>query len=353
MTDERLEVLDLLVVGAGPTGIAVGAEARRRGLSTLLVDQGPLCASLQAYPADLEFFTTRERLEIAGVPFAVPEVKPTRRQALVYYREVVKRHRVPLALYEKVERVEPLESPAGDGARFVVRTVADGRVGARRARAVALATGYFWNPTRLGVPGEELPWVHTRYVEPYPHFGRRVVVVGGGNSAAKTALDLWRNDAIVTLVHRRPAVKESVKYWIRPDLENRIAEGSIATRFESCVVAFEDATADDPERRVVIEPWGGGAAGREALAADAVYVQVGYTPDVEIQRRAGVEVDPGTLIPAFDPETCESNVPGLYIAGTLQAGRFTDRIFIENSRDHGELVVSHLSRGLSSGGALL
>ena len=352
MSGDEPQILDLLIVGAGPTGIAVGAEAKWRGLSTLLVDQGPLCASLQAYPADLEFFTTRERLEIAGVPFTVPEVKPSRRQALVYYREVVKRHQVPLALYERVESVQRVgaadEGGGGNGERagdqievFAVRSLRDGRVRERRARAVALATGYFWNPVLPGVPGEDLPWVLTRYVEPYPHFGQRVVVVGGGNSAAKTALDLWRNDAIVTLVHRRPTVKESIKYWILPDLENRIAEGSIAARFSSRVVAFEDAAGPAGEghgRRVVID----GPDGREALPADTVYLQIGYTPDVELQRRAGVAVDPETLIPDFDAETCESNVPGLYVAGTLQAGRFTDRIFIENSRDHGARIVDHL-----------
>lgn len=335
------EVLDLLVVGAGPTGIAVGAEATRRGLATLVVDQGPLCASLQAYPTDLVFFTTRERLEIAGVPFTVPEVKPNRRQALVYYREVVKRHGVPLALYERVESVEPAAG-GGDGARFVVRTIKDGRVGERRARAVALAIGYFWNPRRLGVPGEELPWVRWRYVEPYSHFGQRVLVVGGGNSAAKTALDLWRNDAQVVLVHRRAALKAGVKYWIRPDIDNRIAEGSIEARFESVVTAFEDAGASGGVRGARVE----GPGGSELVPADVAYVLIGYHPDVELQRRAGVEIDPNTLIPTFDPETCESNVPGLYVAGTVQAGRFTDRIFIENSRDHGARIVDHLERRL-------
>lgn len=336
------DVLDLLIIGAGPTGICVGAEAVRRGLDVLLVDQGPLCASLQAYPTDLVFFTSRERLEIADVPFTVPEAKPTRRQALVYYREVVKRHRVPLALYEPVLEVTPVaEGPEGE--RFVVRSVRDGRPAERRARAVALATGYFWNPKRLGVPGEDLPWVSSRYVEPYPHVFRRVVVVGGGNSAAKTALDLWRNGAQVSLIHRRPAVKDSVKYWIRPDIDNRIAEGSIEARFESRVVAFEDA-GEEGERGVRIE----GPAGRELVAADAVYVLIGYLPDSDLQRRAGIEVDPETLIPAFDPETCESNVPGLYVAGTLQAGRFTGRLFIENSRDHGQRIVDHLKRWLGS-----
>ncbi len=336
-------VLDLLVVGAGPTGIAVGAAAVRRGLATLVVDQGPLCASLQAYPTDLTFFTTRERLEIADVPFAIPEVKPNRRQALVYYREVVKRHGVPLALHERVERIEPLNaegagSPGPDGERFAVHSVRDGLPRLRRARAVALATGYFWNPRRLGVPGEDLPWVTSRYVEPYAHFGDRVVVVGGGNSAAKTALDLWRNDARVTLVHRRDQLKESVKYWIRPDIDNRIGEGSIAARFSSRVVAFEDG-ADRESRGVRID----GPDGPELLGADAAYVLIGYVPDSALQRAAGIEVDPDSLIPTFDPETCESNVPGLYIAGTLQAGRFTNRIFIENSRGDGRKIVDHLA----------
>ena len=332
-------VLDLLVVGAGPTGIAIGAEARHRGLDVLVVDQGPLCASLEAYPADLEFFTTRERLEIAGVPFTIPEVKPNRRQALVYYREVVKRHGVPLALYEPVTAVEPIpEGPQGE--RFVVRSVREGRPAERRARAVALAIGYFWNPKRLGVPGEDLPWVRSRYVEPYRHVFQRVVVVGAGNSAAKTALDLWRNDARVTLVHRGPGLKPSVKYWIKPDLENRIAEGSIAARFDTRVVAFADAGAAGGGRGVVVE----GPGGREALPADAVYVQIGYLPDCDFERRAGIEVDPESAIPTFDPETCETNVPGLYVTGTIQAGRFTGRIFIENSRDHGAKIVAHLAR---------
>jgi thioredoxin reductase (NADPH) len=332
------DVLDLLVVGAGPTGIAVGAEATRRGLATLVVDQGPLCASLQAYPTDLVFFTTRERLEIAGVPFTVPEVKPNRRQALVYYREVVKRHGVPLALYETVERVEPAAG-AGDGARFVVRTVKDGLVRERRARAVALAIGYFWNPRRLGVPGEELPWVRWRYVEPYAHFGQRVMIVGGGNSAAKTALDLWRNGVEVVLVHRRAALKDGVKYWIRPDIDNRIAEGSIEARFDSVVSAFESGGASGGVRGARVD----GPAGSELVPVDVAYVLIGYHPDVELQRRAGIEIEPDSLIPTFDPETCESNVPGLYVAGTVQAGRFTDRIFIENSRDHGARIVDHLS----------
>jgi bacillithiol disulfide reductase len=323
------EVLDLLVVGAGPTGIAIGAEARRRDLSVLLVDRGPLTAAIQGYPTYMEFFTTRDRLEIADVPFTIPEDKPTRRQALAYYRLVVERYRVPLALYEEVLEVR------GEGEEFMVRTSRRDGPRLRRARAVALASGYFGNPRRLGVAGEDLPWVHSRYKEPYPYFGLDVVIVGAGNTAAEAALDLWRNGARVTLVHRGPHLKPGVKYWLKPDIENRIAEGSIRALFHSQVQAFRDDGVDlrTPE-------------GVERLPTQAAFVLVGYLPDADFERGCGVDLDPETLIPAVDPVTCESNVPGLYVAGTLQAGRYTDRIFIENSRDHGPRIVEHLLRRL-------
>ena len=318
------DVLDLLVVGAGPTGIAIGAEACRNGLSVLVVDRGPLTAAIQEYPTFMEFFTTRDRLEIAEVPFTIAEDKPTRRQALAYYRAVVDRYKVPLALYEDVLDVRK------DGDGFSVRT-------AKRtlsARAVALATGYFGGPRKLGVPGEGLPWVYSRYKEAYPHFQQDVVIVGAGNTAAEAALDLWRNGARVSIVHRGPHVRPGVKYWLKPDIENRIAEGSIPARFNTRVLAFRDGEGVEVE----------GPNGAEIVPAQAAYVLIGYLPDAGFERRAGVELDPETLIPVYDPETCESNVPGLYIAGTLQAGRFTDRIFIENSRDHGPRIVEHLKR---------
>jgi thioredoxin reductase (NADPH) len=226
------ERIDLLILGAGPTGISVGAEARRAGLSPLLVDRGPLVASLVDYPDEMLFFTTRDRLEIAGIPFAIPEEKPNRRQAIAYYQAVAARFALPLALHEEVVDVEA----EADGFRVRSR----GRDGERerRAGAVVVATGYFAWPERLGVPGEDLPWVRARYREPWGHFGERVVVVGGGNSAAETALDLWHHGAQVTLVCRGAALKPTVKYWVKPDLENRIAEGSIAARFESRVSGF-------------------------------------------------------------------------------------------------------------------
>jgi thioredoxin reductase (NADPH) len=323
------ETLDLLVVGAGPTGIAVGAEARRQGLELLLVERGGLCAAIQGYPTDLVFFTTRERLEVAGIPFTIPDAKPSRAQVLAYYREVARHYRLPLALREEVTAVEPRDG--------VFRVVSRGRRGelARHARAVVLATGYFGRPRSLGVPGEDLPWVSSRYREAYGHFGEEVVVVGGGNSAAEAALELFRWGARVTLVHHGESLKPGVKYWLKPDLENRLAAGEIRGLFGTTIEAFTE------QGIAVAGPHGG-----EQLPADAAYVLVGYRPELELAIGAGVKVDPQTLVPACDPESCESDVPGFYIAGTLQAGRFTDRIFVENSRDHAPRIVDHLLRRL-------
>lgn len=340
-SDGVSDVLDLLVIGAGPTGISIGAEARKAGLSVLLVDRGALTAAIQGYPTFMEFFTTRDRLEIADVPFSIPEDKPTRRQALAYYRFVVEHYKIPFALHEQVTEVAA--EPEGERIFRVVTEAAAPRIGAprvRRARAVVFATGYFGNPVRLGVPGEDLPHVHNRYVEPYPHFGERVTIVGAGNTAVEAALDLWRNGAKVTLVHRRAATKPGVKYWLKPDIENRIAEGSIAARFESVVCSFRPG-------EVEISAAGAEAGPREILPADAVYVLVGYRPEMDLLARSGIAIEPETLVPTFDPATCESNVSGLYVGGTIQAGRATDRIFIENSRDHGGLIVGHLLRRLN------
>lgn len=331
--DGRLH--DLLVVGAGPTAIAIGAEAKKRGLDVLLVDRGPLTASLQDYPVYMTFFTTRDLLEIAGIPFAIPEDKPNRRQALVYYRSVVGIYDIPVSRFEDV--VDVIRE---DEDRFRVETrrrdgSGEWRPSVRRARAVALSTGYFGNPRRLEVPGVELPWVSYRYREPYRHWSQRVVIVGGGNSAAEAALELWRNEVSVTLVHRRAEIKKTVKYWVKPDLENRISEGSIAARFESVVRRFVPGGVEiehSPSGRV------------DTLPADAAYILIGYHPDVDFARRCGVEIDPESLEPSFDPETCESTIPGLYVAGTLQAGKHTGQIFIENTRDHGEKIVGHLLR---------
>jgi bacillithiol disulfide reductase len=319
-------VLDLLVVGAGPTGIALGAAARRAGLSVLLVDRGSLVASLVGYPDEMIFFTTRDKLEIAGIPFSIPDEKPNRRQAIAYYQGVTSSYELPLALHEETLEIEPRQGG--------FRVLGVGREGAteRTARAVAVATGYFTWPERLGVPGEDLPWVHHRYRQPWPHFGESVVVVGAGNSGAEVALDLWRHGAGVTLVHRHPGPKPTVKYWVKPDLENRIEEGSIRALFSTRVTRFE-------ERSIVVERESGA---EESIPADACYVLIGYRPATRLLEAAGVTVDRESLVPTYDPMTCETNVPGLYVAGTTQAGTETHKVFIENSRDHGVRIVEHL-----------
>ncbi|MEO7794673.1 MAG: NAD(P)-binding domain-containing protein [Thermoanaerobaculia bacterium] len=331
-------IVDLLVVGAGPTGIGLGAEAIRAGLSTLLVDRGALVASLVDYPTEMLFFTTRDRLEIAGVPFTIPDDKPNRRQAVAYYQAVAAKYELPLALHENVESIQPTANG------FVVSC--RGRFGPveRHARAVAIASGYFCNPLRLGVPGEDLPWVHSRYREPLAHFAEPVVVVGGGNSGVEAALDLFRHGARVTLVHHRPALRETVKYWVKPDIENRIAEGGIRALLGAEVVAFAPGVV---RVRTGSGGTGGPAApdssGIEELPAGAAYVLIGYAPETGILEAAGVGVDPVTGAPEFDSANCETAVPGLYVAGTIQAGRETHRIFIENSRDHGVRIAAHLA----------
>jgi thioredoxin reductase (NADPH) len=317
---------DLIVVGAGPTGIAIGARARQRALDVLLIDRGPLAASLVGFPTYMSFFTTRDLLEIADVPFAISHEKPTRREALSYYRAVAQLYELPLALFENVESVQ------ATGGRFEVTSVAGKRRVSRRSRFIALATGYFHRPRQLGVLGEEQAWVRHRYLEPYGHFRQHVAVIGGGNSAAETALDLWRNHVRVTVIHRRSEVKKTVKYWVKPDFENRVDEGSIATRLDSTVERFGD------HRLILATP-----EGPEELEVDAAYVLVGYEPDAGMMRDCGIEIDDKTLEPSFDADSCESNVPGLYVAGTLQAGRDLGRIFIENSREHADRIVEHVA----------
>lgn len=325
---------DLLVVGGGPTGIAVGAEAVRAGLCVLIVERGSLTQALLDFPLDMTFFSTRDLLEIADVPFAIVEDKPNRRQALRYFQAVAARYRLPLALHHEVRAIVP----GADGFTVATRNAQGDRSFA--ARAVAVATGYFGYPRRLGVPGEDQPWIHTRYREAFAHFGERVVVVGGGNGAAEAALELWRNGARVTLVHRHDQLKPTLKYWVRPDIENRIREGAIAARLASEVVAFGNHEIE------LRRPDGS----TELLPADAVYVLVGYRPDMELLRRAGVDIDPVTAVPAVDPATSMSNVAGLYVAGTLQAGRDTHRIFIENSRHHAVMIARDLARRLHRAG---
>lgn len=330
-----MKMLDLLVVGAGPTGIAIGARASTKNLEVLVVDKGPLAASLVDFPTYMTFFTTRDLIEIAGIPMSSPRDKPTRQEALSYYRAVAARYDIPLSLHEEVVGL------VKEGDRFRVDGRGDGGTETvRYARTVALAQGYFHRPRRLNVPGENESWVNTRYLEPYRQFDEHVVLIGGGNSAIEAALELWRNHVRVTLVHRGERVKDTVKYWVKPDFENRVAEGSITALFSTTVRSFGEHTVelDTPE-------------GVKKLEADAAYVLIGYDPDTDLGRQVGVKFDPETLVPSFDPDTCESNVDGLFLAGTVQVGRDIGKLFIENSRVHADRIVAEVAHRFGGAGS--
>jgi thioredoxin reductase (NADPH) len=322
-----MPVRDLLIVGAGPSGLATAIAAKQHGLDYVIVEKGVLVNSIFHFPPLMVFFTTPELLEIGGLPLVTPYDKPTRLEALRYYRRVVETFGLQISFHEEVQQIDR----EGDGT-FSVTTKSRSGTRVRQARAVVLATGYYDLPNYLGVPGEELPHVFHYYSEAHPYYRQRVVVVGGKNSAAEAALELFRAGVHVTLVHRRAALGESIKYWVRPDIENRIKEGSVAARFESRVVEIRPT-------EVVIERQGT----QETLPAEAVFLLTGYHPDVELMRRAGIECHPETLEPTLNPETFESNVPNLFIAGGAVAGKNTGNIFIENGRFHGERIIKILA----------
>jgi thioredoxin reductase (NADPH) len=318
--------LDLLIVGAGPSGLSTALAAARAGLDYEVLEKGALVDSIFHFPRGMVFFTTPDLLELGNLPFVTPYAKPTREEALTYYRRVVDALRLEVAVGERVVGVER------DGDAFTVRSEAAAtgitRESQRRARAVVFATGYYDNPNLLGIPGEDLPHVSHYFDEAHPYHGRPVVVVGGSNSAAEAALLLHRGGSRVTLVHRRERLSGSIKYWVKPDIENRIREGSIPARFESQVVEIRPGS-------VSVE----GPSGRDDLPADRVFLLTGYHPDVALLQQAGVRVEPQTMRPEYDPETFETNVPGIYLAGAVLAGCDTSHIFIENGRFHGATIV--------------
>jgi thioredoxin reductase (NADPH) len=322
-----MPVRDVLIVGAGPSGLATAIAAKQHGLDYVIVEKGVLVNSIFNFPPLMVFFTTPELLEIGGLPLVTPYDKPTRLEALRYYRRVVDTFGLQISFHEEVQQIDR----ENDGT-FTVTTKSRSGTRVRQARAVVLAIGYYDLPNCLGVPGEDLPHVSHYYSEAHPYYRQRVVIVGGKNSAAEAALELFRAGVHVTLVHRRAALGDSIKYWVRPDIDNRIKEGSIAARFESRVVEIRPT-------EIVIERQGT----LETLPAEAVFLLTGYHPDVELMRRAGIECDPETLAPTLNPETFESNVPNLFLAGGAVAGKNTGNIFIENGRFHGERIIKILS----------
>jgi bacillithiol disulfide reductase len=322
-----MPVRDLLIVGAGPSGLATAIAAKQHGLDYVIVEKGVLVNSIFHFPPLMVFFTTPELLEIGGLPLITPYDKPTRLEALRYYRRVVDTFGLQISFHEAVQQIDREH----DGT-FSVTTKSRGATRVRQARAVVLAIGYYDLPNYLGIPGEDLPHVSHYYSEAHPYYRQRVVVVGGKNSAAEAALELFRAGVHVTLVHRRATLGDSIKYWVRPDIENRIKEGSIAARFESRVVEIRPT-------EVVIEQQGT----HETLPAEGVFLLTGYHADVELMRRAGIECHAETLSPTLNPETFESNVPNLFIAGGAVAGKNTGNIFIENGRFHGERIIKVLA----------
>ncbi|HEY6491233.1 MAG: YpdA family putative bacillithiol disulfide reductase [Terracidiphilus sp.] len=323
-------VFDLLVIGAGPTGLACAIEAKKAGFRAVSVDKGCVCNSLYHYPSHMTFFTTSELLEIGDIPFPSPHAKPSRNEALEYYRQVAAHYRLDVRQYHRVEGV------SGTAGAFTVHTVDRfDRPGTLRARTLAIATGYYDLANLLQVPGESLSKVHHYYDDPHPYFGLDIVVIGGKNSAAIAALELWRHGARVTLVHRGPEMHRHVKYWIKPDIENRIKNGEIKAHFGSRVL---EITPDG----VKIETPDGVLTPRN----DFVFALTGYHPDFTFLENLGVQFAGPDRLPVCDPETLESNVSGIYLAGVIVAGSRTNEIFIENGRFHGRQIAQALAAKL-------
>jgi thioredoxin reductase (NADPH) len=320
------EIFDLLVVGAGPNGLSCAIEAQKAGLRVVTVDKGCVCNSVFHYPAHMTFFTTSELLEIGGIPFPCPNAKPSRNEALQYYRRVAELHQLDIRQYHRVERVE-----GADGG-FTVHTLDRfGRGGNIQARRLAIAIGYYDLPNYLHIPGENLSKVHHYYFDPFPYCGLDALVIGGKNSAAIAALELWRCGARVTLVHRKPEIPPHVKYWIKPDLENRIKNGEIKAYFSSEVVEItpDAAVIQTPHDRVTVKN-------------DFVFAMTGYHPDFAFIESLGVKLTGEDRLPVCNPETLESNVTGIYLAGVIVGGARTNDIFIENGRLHGRQIAAAL-----------
>jgi len=321
-----MHIYDVIVIGGGPCGLAMGIELAKSGLDYLILEKGNLTESIRNYPRRMRFFSTAENIEIGGLPFAISEVKANRNEALQYYRKVAGYYNLNFKLFIDVDRAE--KQPDGT---FLIYSN-DGQI--FQSKKVVLATGYFDVPRMLNVPGENLPHVSHYYDEPFKYSFTNVVLVGGSNSSVEAALELYRHDAHVTIVHKEADFRTKVKYWLVPDVKNRVKEGKIHTRF-NCI------TKEIEPGKILIENIETGET--EWLPADFVFLLVGYLPDEHLLFRCGVALDPATKVPTYDPDTFETNVQGLYLCGTVMAGVFTEKVFIENGRDHAAAIADHLS----------
>ncbi len=322
-----MDTYDIVCIGAGPTGLATAIEAKRAGMRPLVIDKACLCNSIFHYPVNMVFFTTPELLEIGDLPLVCSAEKPTRVEALKYYRKAAEHYALELRLYERVLRVD-----GRDGDFTVVTAPEKGTEQKYRCKKITVATGYYDLPNLLGVPGEEHPNVSHYYTEPHEYWNQDVVVIGGKNSAAEAALDLYRNGARVTLIHRGKDLGATIKYWVRPDIENRIKAGQIQALLNARV---EEITKDE----VVVEQH----AQTKRIPAKQVFVLTGYHPDFSFIESLGVKLDPESRRPALDPHTLESNVPGIHLAGVVIGGKHTGEIFIENGRFHGKQIIQALT----------
>ena len=319
---------DVLIVGAGPIGLACGIEARRRNLEHIIIDKGCLVNSIFHYPTNMTFFSTSDRLEIGEVPFISHGTKPTRREALEYYRRVVSAWKLNVKTYERVINI------SGEMNNFQVETEKNSYL----ARMVIVATGYYDNPNLLMIPGEELPKVKHYYDEPHPYAYRKVVVIGGANSAVDAALELFRVGAQVTMVVREDSLWQGIKYWVKPEIENRINEGSIKAYFNSTVQKISEKSIEikTPVKLITLEN-------------DFVFAMTGYHPDFDFLKKIGVQLESDQyLSPNHDTETFETNRPGLFLAGVVCSGMETSRLFIENSREHAIKIFDYLQKRLNT-----
>jgi thioredoxin reductase (NADPH) len=324
--DRRLPY-DVICIGAGPTGLACAIEAIRAGLRSLVIDKGSLCNSLYHYPTNMLFFTTPERMEIGDVPMTTVGGKPTRAEALKYYRRTVEHFGVVTRLYEHVEKIH------GKDGTFVVDTRGETGLSHRyQGKRIIIATGYYDRPNLLGIPGEDLPHVSHYFTDAHPYWNQDVVVIGGKNSAAEAALDLFRGGARVTLVHRQPEMGKSLKYWVKPDIENRIRAGEIQALFSTSVTRIEPGKV-----------WVKNSGPEKSLAAAQVFAMTGYHPDFGFLEQQGIRLDPQTRRPEANPDSLETNVPGIYVAGVVVGGLKTSDIFIENGRFHGRQIISAMT----------
>lgn len=314
-----MERLDLVIIGGGPIGIACGLEAKKNGLSYLILEKGPIVNSLFNYPSNMQFFSSSEKLEIDEIPFISKEAKPKRDEALEYYRRIVTSNKLNINLFEKVEKLE------NTGHQFAVHTTKNNYTAAN----VIIATGFYDIPNTLDVPGESLEKVSHYYNNPHYYAGQKLAIVGASNSAVDAALECYRKGAEVSLIIRGPEVGERVKYWVRPDIINRIEEGSITAYFNTTVSSI---TRDEI---TIITP-----KGIETLKNNFVLALTGYKPNFEFLEKLGVHLsDDEKKLPEYNPETMESNVDGLYLAGVICGGMETHKWFIENSRIHAKMII--------------